>query len=164
MGGLVQVHEVHVDLAPRQIPVELGVELQQGFLQLAEGRDPHLGGGEGVHPHHEPDAALVVIGIAGYRAYLVEGGAGGLEHYLDRQAGALVELAGDGVGVIGHLLQGGGAIQVLAADQEPHFQLFHQFHLGVLIMLLSGRNRRVCHVCAGSASPAGNRAVGGPRG
>lgn len=32
VGGLVQVHEVHVDLAPRQIPVELGVKLQQGFL------------------------------------------------------------------------------------------------------------------------------------
>ena len=132
VGGLVQVHEVHVDLAPGEIPVELGVKLQQGLLQLAQRRDPHLGGGEGVHPHHEPDAALVVIGIAGYRAYLVQGGAGGLEHYLDRQAGALVELAGDGVGVIGHLLQGGGAIQVLAADQEPHFQLFHQFHEFVL--------------------------------
>ncbi|MNM98970.1 hypothetical protein D3C81_1115180 [compost metagenome] len=162
VGGLVQVHEVHVDLAPGQIPVELGVELQQGFLQLTQGRDPHLGGGEGVHPHHEPNALLAVVGIASDAAYFIEGGAGGLEHYLDGQPGALVELAGDGVGVIGHLFQGGGAIQVLAADQEPHFQLFHQFHLGVLIMLLSGRNRRACHVCAGSASPAGNRAGGVP--
>lgn len=87
-----------------------------------------------MHPHHEPHALLAVVGIPSHRAYLVECGAGGLEHYLEGQVRPLVELAGDGVGVIGHLLQGGGAIQVLAADQEPHFQLFHQFHLGVLFL------------------------------
>ena len=73
-----------------------------------------------------------MVGIPGHRADFIQGGTGGFEHYLEGQVRPLVELAGDGVGVIGHLLQCGGAIQVLAADQEPHFQLFHQFHEFVL--------------------------------
>ena len=43
VGGLVQVHEVHVDLAQGRSRLNW-VELQQGVLQLAQRRDPHLGG------------------------------------------------------------------------------------------------------------------------
>ena len=42
MCGLVEVHEVHVDLGPGQVAIELGVEMQEGFAQRGEAADPHL--------------------------------------------------------------------------------------------------------------------------
>ena len=48
--GLVQVHEIHVDLVPRQIAIELGVQVQKRLLQLGQSANPHLGGGKRVHP------------------------------------------------------------------------------------------------------------------
>jgi hypothetical protein len=44
VGRLVQVHEIHVDLVPRQLAVELRVQVRQRLLQAREPRDPHLGG------------------------------------------------------------------------------------------------------------------------
>ena len=48
--GLVEVHEIHVDLGPRQGHVGLGMEMEQRRLQRIQTGDPHLRGGEGVHP------------------------------------------------------------------------------------------------------------------
>lgn len=36
VGGLVQVHEVHVDLRPREIAVELCMQVEQGLLEEAQ--------------------------------------------------------------------------------------------------------------------------------
>ena len=55
---LVQVHEVHVDLGPRQIAVELRVEMEQRLLQRAQPGDPHLRRREGVHPCDHADARV----------------------------------------------------------------------------------------------------------
>ena len=41
VGGLVQVHEIHVDLAPGQVPVELGVEMRERLAQGGKAADPH---------------------------------------------------------------------------------------------------------------------------
>jgi len=121
-----------------QVAVVLGVELQQRLVELAQGRDPHLGRREGVHPYHDTGTAGVVVGVPGQGADLVMGGAGGLEHHLQRQAGFLVQGLGDVVGVIRHLTQGFGTVQVLAANHEPHFQGFHQFHRLVLVINQAG--------------------------
>ena len=43
VGRLVEVHEVHVDLAPRQVAVELRVEVEERLLEQGEAGDPHLG-------------------------------------------------------------------------------------------------------------------------
>ena len=40
--GLVQVHKVHVDAVPRQGGVELGMELQQRFVEDRQAVDPHF--------------------------------------------------------------------------------------------------------------------------
>ena len=42
MRGLVEVHEIHVDRAPRQVAVELGVEMGKRFLQRGQPADPHF--------------------------------------------------------------------------------------------------------------------------
>ena len=47
---LVQVHEVHVDLGPRELAVELRVEVEERLLEAAETGDPHLRGRKRVHP------------------------------------------------------------------------------------------------------------------
>src|SRR5262249_57221384 len=53
---LVQVHEVHVDLAPREIAVELRVQVEQRLPESREPGDPHLRGRERVHPRDDADA------------------------------------------------------------------------------------------------------------
>ena len=55
---LVQVHEVHVDLRPRQVAVELRVEMEQRLLQRTQPGDPHLRRREGVHPCDHADARV----------------------------------------------------------------------------------------------------------
>ena len=61
---LAEVHEVHVDLVPGQLNVELGVKMTEGLGELREPVDPHLGGREGVHPEDEPGAFGVGISLA----------------------------------------------------------------------------------------------------
>ena len=56
MGSLVQVHEIHVDLGPRNLPVVLSVKMGKGFFEQAQTGDPHLGRREGVHPGNQADA------------------------------------------------------------------------------------------------------------
>ena len=58
---LVQVHEVHVDLRPRQLEVVLRVQVQQRLRQGPQPGDPHLGRRERVHPRDDPDAARVRV-------------------------------------------------------------------------------------------------------
>ena len=55
VGALVQVHEIHIDRAPGDIAVELGMQVGEGFLEDLQAADPHLGGGEGVHPGDDAD-------------------------------------------------------------------------------------------------------------
>ena len=57
--SLVQIHKVHVDLAPWQITVELRMQVQEGLVQRAQPANPHLGGREGVHPKNEPRAIRI---------------------------------------------------------------------------------------------------------
>ncbi len=40
--GLIEVHEIHVNLAPRQITVELCMQMQKRLPQSAKTADPHL--------------------------------------------------------------------------------------------------------------------------
>jgi hypothetical protein len=63
MGGLVQVHEVHVDGGPGNLPIELRMEMAEGFRQTAQRPDPHLSRAERVHPCYEPDGLGRCIGL-----------------------------------------------------------------------------------------------------
>ena len=63
VGRLVQVHEIHVNGLPRQVAIELGVEVKKGLLERSEAADPHLRGREGVHPKNEAGAVVVGVGL-----------------------------------------------------------------------------------------------------
>jgi len=63
VGGLVEVHEIHVDRAPREVAIELGVEVEERFLQQREAADPHLGRRKCVHPQHEAGAGGGGVGV-----------------------------------------------------------------------------------------------------
>ncbi len=59
VGGLIQVHEIHINCLPRNVAVELGMELEKGFGELRQPGDPHLGGAECVHPRDDAGTAVV---------------------------------------------------------------------------------------------------------
>jgi hypothetical protein len=61
VGGLVEVHEVHVDGVPGQVAVVLGVQVAERLGQRREAGDPHAGGGEGVHPQDQARAVWVGV-------------------------------------------------------------------------------------------------------
>jgi hypothetical protein len=61
VGRLVEVHEVHVDRVPRQLGVELRVQVRERLLQDVEAADPHLRRREGVHPQDQ--ARAIGVGI-----------------------------------------------------------------------------------------------------
>src|SRR5690606_36106718 len=62
VGTLVKVHEIHVDGVPRNITVVLRMEMQQWFLEDIQPPDPHLAGGECMHPCDDADTGRLMIG------------------------------------------------------------------------------------------------------
>ena len=125
VGGLVQVHEVHVDLLVGDLPVVLGGQMAVGLLQQAEAVNPHLAGGEGVAPGDDAAAVLVVVGVLHHLGDLRVGLDGGLVHHLAGQVSALVQSVRHLGGPLGHGLQHLGAVQELAAYHKPEFAIFH---------------------------------------
>jgi hypothetical protein len=63
VGGLVEVHEVHVDGRPRQRHAGLGVQVEQRLLQRVEAGDPHLGRRERVHPRDHAHALRGAVDV-----------------------------------------------------------------------------------------------------
>ena len=130
VGGLVEVHEVHVDLRPRELDVGLGVQVQHRLLQRLQAVDPHLRRGERVHPRDHADAPVVGVDVEELtvdRVLLLEHG---LEHDRHRDRPGGVELADDRFGLVGHLTQRLVAVQVLAPGEEPDLAVLVGGHGG----------------------------------
>ena len=119
VGGLVQIHEVHVDLGPWDLAVVLGVEVEQGLAQSLETGDPHLGRRERVHPGDEPDAGRAGVGLVHQLADPVGPGQDRLDDDPDGDGRRAVEGRGDPGGVLGHVLERLWPVQVLTACDEP---------------------------------------------
>ncbi len=64
VGGLVQVHEVHVDRSPGQIAVELRVQMGHRLLEGGQPGNPHLRRRKRVHPADYARAARRGVGLA----------------------------------------------------------------------------------------------------
>ena len=60
--ALVEVHEVHVDVVPWNLLMVLGMQVEKGFAKDLHALDPHLSGGEGMHPADHADALAVYVG------------------------------------------------------------------------------------------------------
>ena len=119
VGGLVQVHEVHVDLRVRQLDVRLRVEVQHRLLQRAEAVDPHLGGRERVHPRDDADAPRIGVDLEHLAMDPDRLGQHRLEHDGQRDGTVGVELLHDGGRLIGDLSQRVVAVEGLTAGEEP---------------------------------------------
>ena len=66
--GLVEVHEVEVDVVPGQLDVGLRVQVQERLLQRVEAGDPHLGRAERVHPGDHADDVVARVHLEGEAA------------------------------------------------------------------------------------------------
>ena len=155
MGGLVQVHEVHVDGLPRDLHVMLGVQLQHRLGEHFQAADPHLGRGEGVAPGDHADDVRVGRGLDHELLDAVGGLQRGLEDDLDRDGTGGVQVVDDLGGLLGDLTQCLLAVQVLRADAEPDFlaleRVCHNHSdcsfvvlVGFISMRISGRSPRGC--------------------
>ena len=141
VGGLVQVHEVHVDGLPRDFLVVLGGQLQQRLGQHFEAADPHLGRGEGVAPGDHADDVRVGGGFGHEGLDAVGGLQGRLEHDLGRNLAGRVEEVDHLAGLLGHLAQRLLAVEVLRSDAEPDFLAFKwvfHCHVGLFLTSLLG--------------------------
>ena len=125
VGGLVQVHEVHVDFFIGDGAVVLGGKMAPGLLQAGKAVDPHLRGAEGVAPGHDTGAGGVVVCLAHHVGNFLVGLGGDLVDQLAGQAAGGVQRLGHFGGAGGHRLQNLRPVEELAAHHEPEFILFH---------------------------------------
>ena len=123
VGCLVEVHEVEVDVSPRQVPVGLGVEVQQRLAEQVQALDPHLGGAERVHPGGHADHGIIGVGFQCGAADGVGIGEDRLPDELDRDVAVGVQGVGDLLRLRCDLLEDVLAVEVLAAGEEPDLVL-----------------------------------------
>ena len=121
VGGLVEVHEVHVDGLPREIAVELGVEMEERFFKRGEPAYPHFGWGERVHPQDEAGAGGIGVGGDAEVGDFFGRGEEGFEFEGEREALGFDETVDDGLGVGGDLFERAGAVEMLRTANEPDF-------------------------------------------
>ena len=119
--GLVEIHEIHVDLGPGDIAIVLGVEVEERLLQRCQPGDPVFRGREGVHPGDDAGAIRACICFAAGAVDFFRGGEDGFVDDLQRDLGEAIEVGGDFPGMLANLFDGFGTIEMLAAGQEPDF-------------------------------------------
>ncbi len=122
VGGLVEVHEVHVDAAVGQAGAVLRVQVQEGLLQRLQPGDPHLGRAEGVHPADDADAGVVGGGFQAGPADALGVEQRGPLHELDGDVRRGPQAGHDARRLLGDLLPCLLAVVVQAARQEQDAQ------------------------------------------
>jgi hypothetical protein len=127
---LVEIHEIHVDRAPRQVAVELRVQMEKRLPQQIQSADPHLRRRERVHPQDQPRARCRGIGFDTQRRDLVGRRQQLFENNLVRNARRGTERRGDFLRIFRDLLERAGAVEVLGAGNEPDFGNGEVFHRG----------------------------------
>ena len=126
MGGLVQVHEVHVDLVVGDLLVVLGRQMAVGLLEIGKPVDPHFAGREGVAPGDDSGALVPVIGLFDHVGDLLVGLGRDFIHQRVRKNLTQLRrhLFGAGVHGVQHVLP----VQKLTADDEPKFTFHDVLH------------------------------------
>ena len=121
VGGLVQVHKIHVDPLVGDLAVVLGGKMAVGLLQGGKTVDPHFAGAEGVAPGNKAGTAFVVVGLAHKVGDLRVGFCRDLVDDLTGKISACVQCIGHFGGAGGHGFQNLGTVQELAAHHKPEF-------------------------------------------
>ncbi len=122
MGGLVEVHEVHVDRVPREITIELGVKMDERLLKRVQPAHPHLRWRERVHPKDEASAVRIGIRVKAKLGDFVGRRQQGFEFGLERQLGRVRKRHRDLLRVRRDLLERPRAVEMLRAANEPDFR------------------------------------------
>ena len=141
MGGLVQVHEIHVDFIPRNIAVVLRVQVQQRLAQQGKAGNPHLGRRERVHPGDDAGTFRVRVGRFADGRDFCRCFHNGLENNAAGDVGVRVHALGNFLGMRRHLIERFRTIEVLAAGDEPDVVLvefWKVFHVCILRLLNLG--------------------------
>ena len=123
VGGLVQIHEVHVDLFVRNRLIILRGQVTPGLLQQIKAGEPHFGRGEGVAPGDDPGALLAVIGLFHDTGDFIARLGGHLVDKRKRQGQAQLLCHLPGAGLDG--FQNLGPVEKLTAYHKPEFIVFH---------------------------------------
>ena len=138
VGRLVQVHEVHVDVAPGQVLVELGVQMEERHPQCREPADPHPRRRECVHPGDDADTRGRGVGVSRRGGDPV-----GRLHDRpvddpdgDRRRG--VQRLDDPLGVGRDLAKRLLAVEVLTTGEEPDLELVQWLHGSLQPWSISG--------------------------
>ena len=124
--GLVEIHEVHVDLFVGDMAVVLRGKVAPGLLQKLQAVDPHFGRRKRVAPGDDAGAAVVRVGLLHDRRAF---GLGLDRHLVDDRERDLRRLTQ----LLRHLLRARlygfqhlRPIQELRADNKPEFIIFHR--------------------------------------
>ena len=121
VGRLVQVHEVHVDRVPRQVAIELGVEMDERLLERVQPAHPHFRRRERVHPKDQAGAVRIGIRVEAKLRDFVRRRQQGLEFGLEREFGRARERARDLSPMGRDLLERTRTVEMLRAANEPDF-------------------------------------------
>ena len=123
VGGLVLVHEVHVDGVVGDLLVVLRRELAQGLPEILQAQDVGLGGREGVGPGD--DAGALGVHVGGVEGLLddVAREKVGLDDDLEGDVLGGVEGLGDLEGVLVDVLEHLVTVEILGAGAEPELVL-----------------------------------------
>ena len=113
MCRLVEVHEIHVDLAPGQIAVELCVQVEERLPQSVQSADPHFRGRERVHPKNETRAVRVAARFLADAADFLRSGDKGFENEGERHFFRAIQRFDDFLRVGGDLLERFWPVEVL---------------------------------------------------
>ena len=128
VGGLVFIHEVHVDAVIGDLAVELGQQMHQGLAEFLQPRDPGLGGREGMHPGDHAGAVVIRVGLVERGADHAAGEQRGLERQGKGQKTRSVDALHHDAGMLRHMLQALRAVQILRTDAEPECVLPSKDH------------------------------------
>ena len=124
VGGLVLIHEIHVDRIVRDLPVELGVQVEQRLAILLQPEDPGFCRGKCVHPGDHAGACLIHICLVESLPDQFIGDQRRLQDNLIGQPAGLVKLLHDNAGVLRHMCEAFVPIEILGSCAEPEFVLF----------------------------------------
>ena len=122
VSRLVQVHEVHVDRVPRQIAIELGVEVHERLLERVQPAHPHFRRRKSVHPKDQAGAVRIGVRIEAKLGDFVRRRQQRLEDSLQRELRRIGERSRDLPRVGRDLLKRSGTVEMLRAANEPDFR------------------------------------------
>ena len=139
VGGLVEIHEIHVNLVVGNLFIILGGKMAVRLLQGRKAVDPHLAGRESVAPGHDAAALVGVICFFDNVGDTLAGNADSLEYQRIRElfAHLLRHFLGSCLDGLQHFW----AVKELRADYKPEFTCFQLY---ILLSLFFGNNIFFC--------------------